>query len=46
MEFAEGGELFNYIVKKQRLNDTEASFFFCQIINTIEIIHKYKIAHR
>lgn len=46
MEFAEGGELFTYIVKKQRLNDKEASFFFCQIINTIETIHKYKIAHR
>lgn len=46
MEYAEGGELFNYIVKKQRLNDREASFFFCQIINTIETVHKYKIAHR
>ena len=46
MEYAEGGELFSYIVKKQRLSDKEASFFFCQIINTVETIHKNSIAHR
>ena len=28
MEYCEGGELFNYIVKKQRLSEEESSFFF------------------
>ena len=28
MEYCEGGELFNYIVRKRKLNEEEASFFF------------------
>ena len=28
MEYCEGGELFNYIVKKNRLNEDESAFFF------------------
>ena len=28
MEYCEGGELFNYIVKKRRLAEEEAAFFF------------------
>ena len=28
MEFASGGELFDYIVKKRRLQDSEACRFF------------------
>ena len=35
MEYCEGGELFNYIVKKQRLSEEESAFFFYQIINGI-----------
>ena len=31
-EYASGGELFDYIVKKQRLKEEEASKFFQQII--------------
>ena len=46
MEHAEGGELFNYIVKKKRLSENEAAYFFCQIIDSIEIMHKIKICHR
>ena len=33
MEYCEGGELFNYIVKKRYLCEEEASFFFYQLIN-------------
>ena len=33
MEYCEGGELFNYIVKKGRLSEEEASLFFYQIIS-------------
>ena len=46
MEYCEGGELFNYIVKKGRLSEKEASFFFYQIINGIEYLFSKGIAHR
>lgn len=46
MEFAAGGELFNYIVKKKHLDDQDASYFFTQIINGLEYIHKNSIVHR
>ena len=46
MEYISGGELFNYIVINEKLNEKEASFFFCQLINGIKEIHKKKICHR
>ena len=46
MEYSPGGELFNYIVKNKKLGDDEASYFFAQIINGLEFIHKNNIVHR
>ena len=46
MECCKEGELFDYIVKKQRLTEEEASNFFYQIINGLEHIHNKGIAHR
>ncbi len=46
MDYCEGGELFNYIVKKRRLSEEESSFFFYQIINGLEYIHSLNICHR
>ena len=46
MEYAGGGELFNHIVKKRRLSEQEASFFFYQIVEGLESIHKHNIVHR
>ena len=46
MEYADGGELFNYIVKKKRLSETEACKFYQQIISGIEYLHKQNIVHR
>ena len=46
MEYCEKGELFDYIVEKERLNPTEASMFFYQLINGVSYIHKQGFAHR
>lgn len=46
MEHAKGGELFNYIINKRRLTEQEASYFFYQIINGMEYLHKNNIVHR
>ena len=46
MEFCENGELFHYIVERQRLNEDDASFFFYQLINGLEYIHSENIVHR
>ena len=46
MEYCEKGELFNYIVKKQRLNDKESSYFYYQLIKGLQYIHSKKIVHR
>ena len=46
MEFCEKGELFDYIVEKERLCPEEASIFFYQIINGVEYIHKQGFVHR
>ena len=46
MEYCNGGELFNYIVEKEKLEQDEASMFFYQLINALEYIHSLGIAHR
>ncbi|CAD8190946.1 unnamed protein product [Paramecium octaurelia] len=46
MEFANGGELFEYIVKHQRLQEIEACKFYQQLISGIEYLHKLCIVHR
>ena len=46
MEYAPGGELFNYIVEKEKLTEKETSFYFYQIIQAVKEIHKKKICHR
>ena len=46
MEYASGGELFDYIVKRKRLQEEEACKFVQQIISGVEYIHKIKICHR
>ena len=46
MEFCEGGELFNYIVKKRKLSEDESAFFYYQLINGLDYIHSLGIVHR
>jgi len=45
-EYAEGGELFEYIVKRKRLKENEARIFFEQIISGVSYLHKLNIVHR
>jgi len=46
MEYASGGELFEYIVANNRVKEKEACKFFRQIIGGVEYIHKLNIVHR
>ena len=46
MEYASGGELFDYIVKRKKLKEPEACKFFQQIISGVEYIHRCGICHR
>lgn len=45
LEYAER-ELFDYLVKRGKCNDSEARKFFQQIICSVEYCHRHKIVHR
>nr|XP_054773723.1 maternal embryonic leucine zipper kinase-like [Lytechinus pictus] len=46
IEYCPGGELFDYIVAKDRLKEAEARGFFRQIIAAVAFIHHEGYAHR
>ena len=46
MEYATGGEQYDFIVLRKRLSDFEACKFFHQIANGVEYIHKVGVVHR
>uniref|UniRef100_A0A914VBR2 non-specific serine/threonine protein kinase n=1 Tax=Plectus sambesii TaxID=2011161 RepID=A0A914VBR2_9BILA len=46
MEYCSGGEMFDYIVKKERLEESEARHFFRQIVAAIAYVHSMGFAHR
>jgi serine/threonine protein kinase len=46
MEFAVAGELFGQIVKKGRLKDDEARFYFRQAVEGLDYIHGIDVVHR
>jgi len=46
MEYANGGELFDYIVEKTRIPQAEACRFFQSIIAGVRYIHSLNIVHR
>ena len=46
MEYAEGGELFNYIIEKGILTEDESRNIYQQIIDAIYYIHQMGICHR
>jgi 5'-AMP-activated protein kinase catalytic alpha subunit len=46
MEYVSGGELFDYIVKQGKLQESEARKFFQQIISGVDYCHRHMIVHR
>eukprot|EP00834_Sanchytrium_tribonematis_P001842 NODE_48_length_31852_cov_1.054168.p9 type:complete len:488 gc:universal NODE_48_length_31852_cov_1.054168:22130-23593(+) len=46
MELVEGGELFDYLVKKGRLGEDEARKFFQQMLLGLDFCHRHLICHR
>lgn len=46
MEYAEGGELFDYIVKHGRAEEREACRFLHQILAGVERVHEMFVCHR
>ena len=46
MEYCERGELYEYIVNKNRLNEEESAYYYFQLINGLDFIHSKNIVHR
>ena len=46
IEYCEGKDLMDYILKKSKLSEKEALKFFQQLINTLLYLHSQNIAHR
>jgi serine/threonine-protein kinase SRK2 len=45
MEFAPGGDMFEYVVKKNGLREDEARWFFQQLIVGLDYCHKMVRVH-
>ena len=46
MEHANAGELFDYIVRNDRVKDDTAAHFFNQILEGVEHLHTQGVCHR
>jgi serine/threonine-protein kinase SRK2 len=46
MEYAEGGELFERISKVGRFDESDARYFFQQLISGVSYCHKSGVCHR
>ncbi|KAM8842509.1 maternal embryonic leucine zipper kinase isoform 1-T1 [Synchiropus picturatus] len=46
MEYCPGGELFDYIIAKDRLSEEETRVFFRQIVSALAYVHSQGYAHR
>lgn len=46
LEYIEGGELFDYLIKHGKLHEEEAIYYFKQIIRGISYLHQFNICHR
>lgn len=46
LEYVDGGELFDYLVSKNKLPEVEAVHYFKQIIEGVSYCHSFNIVHR
>ncbi|XP_076928862.1 CBL-interacting serine/threonine-protein kinase 7-like [Bidens hawaiensis] len=46
MELAAGGELFTQLVRRGRMREATARFYFQQLVATLEFCHQHGVAHR
>lgn len=46
LEYCPGGELFDYIIAKDRLSEQETRVFFRQIVSALAYVHSQGYAHR
>lgn len=46
VEYVPGGELFDYIVSRGKLDEQEARSLFQQIISGVEYCHIHQVVHR
>lgn len=46
MEYAEGGDLFNYLREHGRFSEKNTRFFFRQILQAVEFCHSRGLTHR
>ncbi|NXF84681.1 MELK kinase, partial [Eubucco bourcierii] len=46
LEYCPGGELFDYIISKDRLSEQETRTFFRQIVSAVAYVHNQGYAHR
>ncbi|RWS30820.1 hypothetical protein B4U80_04311 [Leptotrombidium deliense] len=46
LEYADGGEIFDYLVTNGKMNEKKAKKYFKQILNAIDYLHKNNIVHR
>ncbi|KAI8877368.1 Pkinase-domain-containing protein [Backusella circina FSU 941] len=46
LEYASGGELFEYILAHRYLKERDAKRFFAQLISSVNYMHQKKVVHR
>jgi len=46
LEYAENGNLYNYLKKQVKLKESEAFVYFYQTVKAIDYLHKRDILHR
>lgn len=46
MEYANGGDLYSYVMSRSRLSELDAYALFIQVVNGVEYCHRNRVIHR